>query len=277
MSVRRGLGRGLSALLGDDVAAAGLRHIAVDRITPNPHQPRTSFDRQAQEELQRSIREFGVLVPIIVRERDGGDRYELIAGERRWRAAVALALPTIPALVRTADDRESLELAVVENLQRENLDPLEEAMGYASLIDEFGFTQEHLAERVGKSRPAVANALRLLELPDAIKRHIHSRAISAGHARALLALPEQQRAAVAERIVKEGLSVRVVERLAAPKRKRTATAKRAASDVEDVESRLRYRLGTQAKIVRRGRGGHIEIRFVDDADLIRVVDVILAE
>src|SRR5579872_7457016 len=161
-TVKRGLGRGLGALLGEPKTAAveeksaGPREIAVDEIVPNPLQPRKTFDAQAHEELRASIATFGVLVPILVRQR--GERFELIAGERRWRAAAAAGLRTIPAIVREAQDRDSLELAMIENLQRENLDALEEAMGYQHLIDDFDYTQEMVAERVGRARPTVANA-----------------------------------------------------------------------------------------------------------------------
>ena len=221
MSVKRGLGRGLEALLGDKPTAdlttpapRGLVHIAPARIAPNPNQPRQTFDPAALDELRASIAEFGVLVPIIVRP--AGDDYELIAGERRWRAAAAAGLATIPAIVRQADERESLEVAIIENLQRENLDPLEEAMGFAHLMQTYGFTQERVAERLGRSRPAVANTLRLLTLPDSIKALVRDGSISAGHARALLAVPSDRRAAAAQRIVREGLTVRAVEELARP-------------------------------------------------------------
>ena len=194
---RRGLGRGLGALLGDSAARAGAdreppREIPVDRITPNPYQPRKSFERDPLDELQASIAEYGVLVPIIVRRR--GDAYELIAGERRWRACASLGLATIPAILRTSDDRDALEVALIENLQRENLNPLEEAAGFQHLIDEFGLTQEEVARRVGKSRPAVTNALRLLALPDGVKAMVAGGRLSPGHARALLAAAPADRA-----------------------------------------------------------------------------------
>jgi ParB family chromosome partitioning protein len=280
---QRGLGRGLGALLGEPrerPAGDGLTHIAVERIRPNPQQPRTTFPAASLAELEQSIRELGVLVPIIVRALDGGN-YELIAGERRWRAAANARLETIPAIVRTADDATSLELAIVENLQREDLDPLEEAMGYAHLLEEHGYTQERLAERLGRSRPAVANALRLLGLSDAVKAHVRSRALSAGHARALLSAEAPSRDVLAERAVREGLTVRDIERLAA----RTATPRTprprrpSAPDphVEDVESRLRMRLGTGVAIVPGAHGGRIEIRYADDADLMRIVDILLED
>jgi ParB family chromosome partitioning protein len=284
MSVRRGLGRGLGALLGDDRkagAAGGLAHIRVDAIRPNPQQPRESFDPVTLAELEQSIRELGVLVPIIVRALPDS-QYELIAGERRWRAAAAARLETIPALIRAADDRSSLELAIVENLQRQDLDVLEEAMGLQHLIEQYDFTQERLAERIGKSRPAVSNSLRLLGLSDPIKSQLRSGAISFGHAKALLALAPSTREAVAKRIERDGLSVREVERLG---RKRSEPAKRSNAlpppkkpDVEAAESRLRYHLGAPVAIVAGPSGtGRIEIRFSDDADLLRIVDVIFPE
>src|ERR1700676_2687299 len=247
-AARRGLGRGLGALLGDERSGlgegGGLRQLRVDAIRPNPQQPRQTFDSSALAELEQSIRELGVLVPVLVRPLSG-DLFELIAGERRWRAAAAALLETIPAIVRDDDDRSSLELALVENLQRENLDPLEEAMGLQHLIDKYGLTQEQLAQRIGKGRPTIANALRLLALSDPIKAQVRAGAISAGHARALLAPDPAEREAIAQRIARDGLSVRVGERLgtkkiARPRDMRSTTRK--APDVEAVESRMRYRL-----------------------------------
>jgi ParB family chromosome partitioning protein len=284
---RRGLGRGLDALLGQErPAPVGLQAIRVDAIRPNPQQPRKHFDPTALAELEQSIRELGVLVPIIVRPLPGRtDAYELIAGERRWRAAAAARLETIPAIVREADDRASLEVAVVENLQRQDLDPLEEAMGFQHLIDEYRFTQERLAERLGKSRPAIANALRLLGLSDPIKAKLRAGTLSVGHARALLGLPDGEREAVAFRIEREGLSVRDVEALGTrrkppgPARKAAATptASTKSPDVEAVESRLRFALGAPVAIVPAAAGGRLEIRYADDADLARIVDVLLPE
>lgn len=280
---KRGLGRGLGALLGAPGAPAaappsrGLINVPVAAIAPNPHQPRTTFGAEALEELRASIAEFGVLVPVIVR-RLPGDRYELIAGERRWRAAVAAGLETIPALVRNADDRESLEVAIIENLQRENLDPLEEAMGFAHLMEAYGFTQEQVAQRVGRSRPAVANAVRLLSLSDAIKALVREGRLSAGAARTLLAIPEDRRDAVARRAAAEGLSVRTLEALARePAAKPRTAAPALDAETVAVVDRLRYRFATQVGVVRRERGGTIEIRFSDDDDLLRIVDVLLGD
>ena len=280
---KRGLGRGLGALLGAPSAplapppSRGLINVPVAAIAPNPHQPRTTFAAEALEELRASIAEFGVLVPIIVR-RLAGERYELIAGERRWRASVAAGLETIPALVRNADDRESLEVAIIENLQRENLDPLEEAMGFAHLMETYAFTQEQVAQRVGRSRPAVANAVRLLSLSDAIKALVREGRLSAGAARTLLAIPEERRDAIARRAAAEGLSVRALEALARePVAKPRAAAPAVDPETAAVIDRLRYSFAAQVGLVRRERGGSIEIRFADDDELLRIVDLLLGD
>jgi ParB family chromosome partitioning protein len=280
---KRGLGRGLGVLLGEDPRSHddGLKAVRVDAIRPNPQQPRKTFDAASLAELEQSIRELGVLVPIIVRPlgASAGAAYELIAGERRWRAAAAARLETIPAIVREAGDEASLELALVENLQRQDLDPLEEAMGYQHLLEQYRFTQERLAERIGKSRPAISNALRLLTLSDAIKARLRSGGLTVGHARALLALEEKERDAVAARVEREGLTVRDVERLGEPRKTlpRTPRPARNAPDVEAVETKLRYRLAAPVAIVPTGAGGRIEIRYADAADLARLVDVLLPD
>jgi len=281
---KRGLGRGLDALLGAPKPAApsGLTQVRVDAIRPNPQQPRKNFAAAPLAELEQSIRELGVLVPIIVRPFGAGlePGFELIAGERRWRAAAAARLETIPAIVRDADDRSSLELAVVENLQRENLDPIEEAMGFQHLIEKYGFTQERLAERVGKSRPAVANGLRLLGLSDTLKAKLRDGAISFGHAKALLALDPGVREAIAERIVRDGLSVRDVERLGERRtvaRPIAARARTKSADLEAVEARLRYALGSPVTLVPVSKGGRIEVRYSSDDDLNRILDIVAPE
>lgn len=280
---KRGLGRGLGALLGEAAVPVSASHeivreIPVTQITPNPFQPRKSFEAGALDELKTSIAEYGVLVPIIVRRR--GDGYELIAGERRWRACAALLRPTVPAIVRASDDRQTLEFAIVENLQRENLNPLEEAAGFQYLMDEYGMTQEELARRLGKSRPAVANGLRLLGLSDALKVLLVDGRLSAGHARALLAAPESSRVSLAQRAVSEGLTVRALERLTAPATARPprAPVARALSPEElDFEARLRARFGAHVAVVRSRRGGRIEFRFNTDSELMRLGDLLLSE
>ena len=280
---KRGLGRGLAALLGEAAVPVAssqevVREIPVTEIRPNPFQPRKSFAPEALDELKSSISEYGVLVPIIVRRRD--DRYELIAGERRWRACAALMRPTIPAIVRSSDDRQTLEFAIVENLQREDLNPLEEAAGFAYLIEEYDFTQEDVARRLGKSRPAVANTLRLLALSETIKAMVAEGRLSAGHARALLAAPEDARQELAERSVRQGLTVRALERLAerartSPGQKRPARS--LSADERDFEERLRERFATHVALVRGARGGRIELRFSNDDELVRLGDLLLPE
>ncbi len=281
---KRGLGRGLAALLGEaaiPVANSGevVREIPVGEIRPNPFQPRKRFDAEALDELKASIAEYGVLVPIIVRRRDEG--YELIAGERRWRACAGLQRPTIPALIRASDDRQTLEFAIVENLQRENLNPLEEAAGFAYLIDEYGLTQEEVARRLGKSRPAVANTLRLLGLSDRIKAMLFDGRLSAGHARALLAAPERERESLADRAVSEGTTVRGLERIvagrAAAPPQRSPLLRPLSADERDFEARLREKFGTHVAVVRYGRGGRIELRFSDESELMRLGDLLLRE
>ena len=281
---KRGLGSGLGALLGSPVAAPaaapaarGLINVPVNAVSPNPYQPRTTFDAAALAELQTSITELGVLVPIIVRRLEG-EKYELIAGERRWRAAVAAGLTTIPGLVRTADDKQSLEIAIIENLQRENLDPLEEAMGFAHLMEAYEFTQDAVAQRVGRSRPAIANALRLLSLSDPIKALVRAGRLNARAARALLAIPETQREALAKRAADDGLTVRAIEALARePADKPRAPAKTLDAETAAVVDRLRYKLATHIALVRRERGGSIEIRFSDEDELTRIIDVLLGD
>lgn len=278
----RGLGRGLDALLGGaplpvaPAPAPGLRDIPLDRIVPNPQQPRKAFDDLALEELKRSIEEHGVLIPIIVRPR--GDRFEIVAGERRWRASAALARPTIAAIVRETSDRTSLEMAIVENLQREDLNALEEAAGFAQLIDDYDLTQDEVAKRVGKSRPAIANAVRLLALPDAVKAMIAQGKLSGGHARALLAAPERERSLLASRAVSQDLSVRALERLASQRAvQQTARAERKglSPDEQAFEARLREHFGMRVTLVRSGAGGRIEFSFGSERELLDLGDRLL--
>lgn len=216
----RGLGRGLEALLGGmetSRTAGEVMEIPVDRIRPNPEQPRREFSEEAMADLTRSIKEQGVLQPVMVRPiKDTTHEYEIVAGERRWRACTAAGLDVIPALVREIDDEQSLALALIENLQREDLNPMEEAAGFALLMSRFGVTQEELAERVGKSRSAVANTLRLMQLSEPIRADLTAGRISAGHARALLSLADESlRNALWVQLIEHGMSVRQAEDLAA--------------------------------------------------------------
>ena len=214
MARRSGLGRGLGALIPTDItgeAGSALREVPVGSISPNPHQPRAYFDEEALASLTASIAELGVLQPILVRE-VGDERFELIAGERRWRAAKRAGLPSIPVVVRTVDEVLSLEQALVENLHREDLNPLEEAAAYQQLMEDFELTQEQVAQKVGKSRSSVANTLRLFQLPPSIQRLIAENQLSAGHAKALLGTPDRAfQESLSRRIVDEGLSVREAE------------------------------------------------------------------
>jgi ParB family chromosome partitioning protein len=211
---RSGLGRGLGALIPTDVTGgsdSGLREVPVGSIAPNPHQPRTYFDEESLASLTASVAELGVLQPILVRE-VGDDRFELIAGERRWRAAKRAGLPSIPVVVREVDEVLSLEQALVENLHREDLNPLEEAAAYQQLMEDFELTQEAVAQKVGKSRSAVANTLRLFQLPPSIQRLVAENQLAAGHAKALLGTPDRAfQDELAKRIVADGLSVREAE------------------------------------------------------------------
>ena len=214
MGRRSGLGRGLGALIPTDITGSegsALREVPVESIAPNPHQPRAYFDEEALASLTASVAELGVLQPILVRE-VGEDRFELIAGERRWRAAKRAGLPSIPVVVRTVDEVLSLEQALVENLHREDLNPLEEAAAYQQLMEDFSLTQEQVAQKVGKSRSAVANTLRLFQLPPSIQRLVAENQLAAGHARALLGTPDRAfQEELARRIVARGLSVREAE------------------------------------------------------------------
>ncbi len=283
---KRGLGRGLGALLGepqvtsDHGALTGEQvvRVPIDRLRPNPSQPRKTFDAHALEELQASIAEHGVLVPILVRER--GDGYEIIAGERRWRACAALRLSDIPAIVRSSSDPQSLEVAIIENLQRENLNALEEAAGIAQLIDAHAFTQDQVAVRLGKSRPSVTNALRLLALSEPIKVMIARGELSAGHAKALLSAPESARLELARTAVAQGLPVRALERAiaaltAAPAGKPAAKMRSISPEDREFEARLRTRVASAVTLRRTARGGSIEIAFAGEAELIRIAEILL--
>ncbi len=284
---KRGLGRGLGALLGDGPIPTApalpsgeiIRQIPVDRVRPNPHQPRKHFDPATLEELKASISEHGVLVPVLVRER--GEGYEIIAGERRWRACAALHAQSMPAIVRPSSDLQSLEVAIIENLQRENLNPLEEAAGMAQLIEAHDFTQEQVAQRLGKARPSVANALRLLTLPEPIKAMIAEGRVSAGHAKALLSAPESARLELANRVAREGLSVRVLEKivaaLTAPPAPKAVAPRALSPEDREFESRLRVLVGAGVALRRSGRGGSIEIKFTSEPELIRIAEILLGE
>lgn len=280
--MRKALGRGLEALIPGagkgpsapepvEQPAIPDQTVALDRISPNPRQPRVEFEEEALAELAASIRVQGVIQPLLVRRLPTGD-FELVAGERRLRAAERAGLTHVPVYVRELSDGESLELALVENLQRDDLSPLEEAAAYQRLMSEFGLTQEEVAERVGKSRPTIANALRLLKLPEAIKRDLSRGKLTAGHARVLLSLDDEDaQMRAAKQIQARQLSVRDAEHLASAKK---AAARPTPRDPNRsaLERDLSSALGTRVRITPKGRGGRIEIEFYSPEELQGLVD-----
>ena len=276
----KGLGRGLDALLAgtdEESAADVLQSLPIDRMQPGKYQPRTQMDDTALEELAASIQEHGVMQPVLVRPIEGG-RFEIVAGERRWRAAKRAGLTEVPALVKAVPDQSALALALIENIQREDLNALEQAHGFQQLSEQYGLTQEDIAKRVGKSRAAVANTLRLLHLPKDIQNSLRSGQISAGHARAILAFEDRDhQMALWKRVVKEGLSVRKAEALA-KKMATTAVAPHRTTHrsphVAQVEDRLRNLMGTQVRLHHKpGKGGSIVIEYYTDEDLERLLEL----
>ncbi len=279
MNKKIGLGKGLGALLptSEEVPSGGLIEAPVRAIVPNPHQPRMQFDEQTLRELADSIREHGLIQPLIVK-RTGEDQYTLIAGERRWRAALLAGLETVPAVVKDVAPQQMLEMALVENVQRADLNALEEAQAYKHLSEEFGLTQDQIAQRVGKSRVAVANTLRLLKLPEAIKARLADGLITEGHARALLTITDaavQQR--LLSQIVKNGLSVRQTEELVRRLTEDHPTARKpqpgalhargSGADTRALEERMRRALGTKVILSRSKKGGTIVIHFYSEEEL----------
>jgi len=293
MSETKRLGRGLEALLGsvsrDQAQASGaLRELPVTNVTPNPFQPRSSFDEADLTELTASIEASGLLQPVIVRPKNG--KYELIAGERRWRAVQRLGWPKIPAVVKDVDDRTLLTLALVENLQRDDLSPIDEAAGYQRLGEEFELGQAEIARLVGRDRSTIANLLRLLKLPEEIKQLIQAGRISEGHARALLGISDESRQKeLAGRAAEEGWSVRDLEArargeasaetsAAKPGRSARAPQKAVSADTRRVEDALRKRLGTDVRVTSRRKGrGFLSISYYSNEDLARVLELILGE
>lgn len=280
---RKALGRGIGAIIPDvplvfDKKRGRLMDLDLDKISMNPSQPRGEFDPQALEELSRSIREQGVLQPVVVRAMSDG--FQLIIGERRVRAAKMAGEKRIPAIVlEVSEEREMLELALVENLQREDLNPIDEARAYQKLIGECGLTQKEVSQKVGKDRTSVANALRLLKLPDKVQSQVMQGTLSAGHARALLALDSSRaQVALAQRIAEGSMTVRAVERLVQKEKRRglrigLARSKKAAELIE-LEERLQRTLGTAVRIVRGSKKGRLEIEFYSDEDLERILGVL---
>ena len=283
---RRVLGRGLSALLSDTAGTTSedLLEIDIDLIEPSPAQPRTHFDEARLEELAQSIRSNGIVQPLLVRRR--GARYQLVAGERRWRAAQRAGLQRVPAVVRDIPDDKLLELALVENIQRQELNAIEEAHAYKRLIETLGLTQETVAQRVGRDRSFVTNYLRLLRLPEDIQRLVEEEKLSMGHARALLGVDDadiQRR--VAHDVIEQSLSVRETERAikriiagASPATATLPPPKRDDANVRAAENKLRRRFGTQVRVLpsQTGTGGKIEIEYYNDNDLDRLYQLLVS-
>ena len=269
---RRGLGRGLELLVGGP-GEPELAHLPVETIHPNPRQPRKRFDQEATSALAESIRTQGLVQPVVVRPRSAGG-FELIAGERRWRAAQEAGLPTVPALVRAADDRDTLLLGLVENVAREELSSVEEARAYALLLDEFELSLGEVAERVGKAKPTVSNRLRLLELPDDVLGLVERGELTEGHARAVLAVPDHDgRRALARQIVRRGMSVRAAERAARWAGARTKPRKVARVDpalADRVRKAAERVTGFPARIV----SGKLEIAFADETELAELAEAL---
>jgi ParB family chromosome partitioning protein len=278
MSKKR-LGKGLNALIPElpQVDDQGIREISVNDIAPSRKQPRQDFDSEKMEQLAESVAKHGVVQPIAVRKIDRG--YEIVAGERRWRAARMAGLKTVPAVVMDLDEKQAMEIALVENLQREDLNPIEEAEAYRTLMDEFGLSQEEISSAVGKSRPAIANTLRLLSLCAEVQKLVKENLLSAGHARALVVLGEKQQKEAAEKILKEQLSVRETEKLAGKlageRSERAARSKDKNPWVVDMEEQIGEVLGTKVQIIQGKKKGKIEIEYYGAEDLERILELIM--
>lgn len=277
---KKKLGRGLGELLGDALDDTGrVMDISIDEISPNPWQPRRDFDEESLNALALSIRENGLIQPVVVRKKKDGT-YELAAGERRWRAAKMAGLTVIPAISKEYDDRSMAEMALVENLQRKDLNPVDEGMAYRKLMDEYGLTQENISKKVGKSRPYVANMVRLLDLPEEVKDFLSKGQLTAGQARPLLGLEsDAEKVQLARRIVKEGLSARKVEDIIRegkePKKKEDPPA---AAFMKAVEEKLGLSVGSKVRIrIGKGKNAHkgtISISFSNDEEFQRIADIL---
>ncbi|MFF0830300.1 ParB/RepB/Spo0J family partition protein [Brevibacillus sp. NPDC003359] len=278
----RGLGKGLNALITSNLIEEGeqVKEVSINEIRPNPYQPRKEFEQSAIDELAQSIKEHGIIQPLIVRKSIKG--YELVAGERRLRAAKVAGLKEVPVVVKAYTDQQLMEIALIENLQRENLNPLEEAEAYDKLISHHAYTQEQLAQKIGKSRPHVANMLRLLQLPEKIRKMVSAAELSMGHSRALLGVTDKKvQQQLANDVVEKGLSVRQLEELVKQLNVSRETKKKKPAKNEPVliemEERLRSRFGTSVKIKKGSKRGKIEIDFYSQEDLERIIDMLNIE
>lgn len=270
----RGLGRGLDALLSGTIEGdyESVREIAIESIHPRTDQPRKRFEEESLQELANSIREHGILQPVLVRPVKNG--HEIIAGERRWRAAQLAGLSFIPVVVRDIDEQQAAEISLIENIQRDDLTVVEEAKAYKSLADQFGYTQEVIAERIGKSRAYVANTLRILNLPDEVLQMLEKGELNAGHVRPLLSLstPEEQLAA-AQEIVAKKMSVRQVEKRVKTKRIKLDIPADKPVEIVEIQEKIQQHFATRAAVTRQGKGGKIEIAFYSDEDLERILEM----
>lgn len=274
LSDNRRLGKGLESLISSGGERKEyIKEIEVERLIPNPTQPRKSFDEEKIEELSNSIKENGILQPIIARQI--GENFEIIAGERRYKAALKAGIKKVPVIVRKMEDDKSLEIALIENIQREDLNPLEEADAYRLLIEKYKYTQEELANKLGKNRATITNTMRLLRLPDQIKNDIFVGKISSGHARAILSVEgEKEQIKIADKVVKEALSVRDVEKLVKDKKETKKSQKMENKKIEilEIENRLKEYLGTKVKIKDGNNKGKIEIEYYSNGDLERIAE-----
>jgi ParB family chromosome partitioning protein len=281
---RRALGRGLSALLSDSAAQGEeLLEVDIDLIDPNPHQPRTNFNDEKLNELAQSIRSNGLVQPLLLR-RIGSGRFQIVAGERRWRAAQRAGLHRVNAVIRSIPDSKLLELALIENIQRQELNPIEEAQAYQRLIHNLGLTQDEVAQQVGKDRSSIANYLRLLKLPDDVQRMLEDDSISMGHARALLGLDtKEQIRRLADEVVEKRLSVRQTEQAvqamkqasSSPSHKEGSTSSGSDANIRAAELKMKRFLGTQVRIQLGKNGGKIEIEFSSASELDRIYSIIM--
>lgn len=275
---KRGLGKGLDALFAsEEIVLQGedgdkIVSLRITEVEPNLKQPRKRFEEDSLEELAASVKEHGIIQPIVVTKNEKGF-YTIIAGERRWRAARMANLKEIPAIIREYDTKTASEIALIENLQRENLNPMEEADGFRNLMDLYGMTQEEVSEKIGKSRSAVANALRLLALKEPVRELVREGKISAGHARTLLSAPDAEQLLLAERVIAEGLSVRELERLVSLKRSTKKAPVKYTAEIRDIEDKFSKRLGTKVRVSGNATKGKIEITYAGSQEFERIMEI----
>ncbi|NLV77378.1 MAG: ParB/RepB/Spo0J family partition protein [Tissierellia bacterium] len=281
---KRGLGKGLAALIPDEPITdlfseksedESIINIEIDLIEPNQRQPRQEFEKKSLEELKNSIIQYGIIQPIVVRKKE--NKYEIIAGERRWRAAKEAKLQEIPCIIKEVSDKDAMKLALIENIQREDLNPIEEAYAFKGLLEDYNLTQEELGKAIGKSRSYIANSIRLLNLDDKILEYIAEGKLSSGHGRALLSIDDkEEQLRFAESIMNDKINVRETEKIAKNKAKKKSRGKTIKTDpfVKEIEENLMSALGTKVKLISKKGGGKIEIEFYSEEDLERILDII---